>query len=261
MELTVKGKHLDVGDSLREHVRANLTHTADKYFAATLDATVTFTKEKNHRYRADISLHLGGGVVLEAANEADDPYPAFDGASARVATRLSRYKDRLRDHHKEESLADASAAAYTMFGSAENDEVEGGDEPAIIAEMETQVPTLAVADAVMRLELGNMPALLFRNPARGNYNMVYRRRDGNIGWVDPAVVNMPTLQAVSAPQAAAPKAKAKAKPKAKKAAPKKAAPKAKAKPAAKKTAKKAAKPAAKTKAKAKPGKKAAKKKR
>ncbi|MDE1152848.1 MAG: ribosome-associated translation inhibitor RaiA [Micavibrio sp.] len=115
MQLTVKGKHLDVGDSLREHVRTNLTHTAGKYFADPLDATVTFTKEKNHRYRADITIHLGGGVVLGAANEADDPYPAFDGASQRVATRLSRYKDRLRDHHRDEGLSETAAAAYTTL--------------------------------------------------------------------------------------------------------------------------------------------------
>lgn len=254
MHLTVKGKHLDVGDSLREHVRANLNHTAGKYFRDPLDATVTFTKEKNHRYSCGISIHLGGGVVLEAANEADDPYPAFDGASARVATRLSRYKDRLRDHHREEGLSESAAAAYTTFSSNENDEAEGGSEPAIIAEMEFQVPTLAVADAVMRLELGNMPALLFRNPARNNFNMVYRRRDGNIGWVDPAVTATPAHAPL--PTSVAPKA-----------APKKAAAK-KAKPAAKKpAAKKAAKPAAKKAAKPakaskqKPGKKAAKKKR
>ncbi len=258
MELTVKGKHLDVGDSLREHVRTNLVHTAGKYFQDPLDATVVFTKEKNHRYRASIVIHLGGGVILEAASEADDPYPAFDGASARVATRLSRYKDRLRDHHKDESLADASAAAYTLFSSNENDEVEGGQEGAIIAEMETQVPTLAVADAVMRLELGDLPALLFRNPARNNYNMVYRRKDGNIGWVDPAQVEVPKAARAAAP---APKAKAKA--------PAKPAAKAKAKPAAKPAAKKPA-PKFKAKAKAKPAnkmmnkkssKKAAKKKR
>ena len=184
MQLTVKGKHLDVGDSLREHVRANLTHTAGKYFRDPVEATVVFTKEKNHRYKADISIHVGRGIVLQAASEADDPYPAFDVASQRVATRLSRYKDRLRDHHRTEGLSEATAATYTTFSSNEN-EAEGGKAPAIVAETQTKVPVLAVADAVMRLELGDLPALLFRNAGHGGYNMVYRRKDGNIGWVDP----------------------------------------------------------------------------
>lgn len=184
MQLTVKGKHLDVGDSLRAHVEENLSHTAGKYFRDPIEATVIFTKEKNHRYKANVSIHVGRGVVLEATHEADDPYPAFDIASQRVATRLSRYKDRLRDHHRKEDPVELHTAAYTTFESNEN-EAEGGVEPAVIAEMETAVPTLAVADAVMRLELGDMPALMFKNFATGGYNMVYRRKDGNIGWIDP----------------------------------------------------------------------------
>jgi ribosomal subunit interface protein len=184
MQLTVKGKHLDVGDALREHVQTNLTHTTEKYFRDSVEATVTFTKEKNHRYKADISVHVGRGMVLAATYEADDPYPAFDVASQRIAKRLSRYKEKVRDHHRHEDAAEMLNAAYTTF-QANEDEPEGGHEPAIIAELQTQVPTLAVSDAVMRLELGDMPALLFKNPAHGGYNMVYRRKDGNIGWVDP----------------------------------------------------------------------------
>ena len=185
MQLTVKGKHLDVGDSLREHVLANLTHTAGKFFGENVEAIVTFTKEKNHRYKADISINVGRGVVLEAHNEADDPYVSFDGASARVSGRLGRYKDKLRDHHRKEDVVTLHTAAYTTFQSNEN-EPEGGVEPAIVAEIESQILTLAVADAVMRLELGDLPALMFKNPGNGEYNMVYRRKDGNIGWVDPA---------------------------------------------------------------------------
>ena len=183
MQLTVKGKHLDVGDSLRDHVKEILTHTAQKYFRDPIEATVIFSKEKNHLFKADISIHVGGGIVLQANHEADDPYPAFDVAAKLVARRLSRYKDKLRDHRKYE--ADDLAATYTTL-KGEDNEVEGGEEPVIIAEMEMQVQTLAVSDAVMRLELGNMPALMFKNPKTGGLNMVYRRKDGNIGWVDPA---------------------------------------------------------------------------
>lgn len=185
MQLTVKGKHLDVGDSLREHVRANLEHTAGKYFRNPVDATVIFTKEKGHRYRADISVHLGSGIVLQAQHEADEAYAAFDIAAHRVATRLARYKDKVRDHHRWEDPIAVHAAAYTTFQANEND-ANAGAGPVIVAEMQTQVATLAVSDAVMRLELGDLPALLFRNPANGQFNLVYRRKDGNIGWIEPA---------------------------------------------------------------------------
>lgn len=185
MQLTVKGKHLDVGDALREHVQEQLTHTAQKYFRDPIEATVVFSKEKkNHLFKADILIHVGGGIVLQTHHEAPDPYPAFDVAVKAAAKRLSRYKDRLRDHHKNEP--DVLAASYTTLATDE-DKADGGTEPAVIAEMETQILTLAVADAVMRLELGNMPALLFRNPKNGGINLVYRRRDGNIGWVDPPI--------------------------------------------------------------------------
>jgi ribosomal subunit interface protein len=182
MQLTVKGKHLDVGDALRSYVQTNLSHTASKYFRNPIDATVIFTKEKDHLYRADISVHLGGGVVLQAQHEADDPYPAFDVAAKHVAARLARYKDKVRDHHRWEEPLNTHIASYTTFEANEN---ESAGAPVTIAEMQTQVSMLAVADAVMRLELGDLPALMFKNPKHGGMNMVYRRKDGNIGWVDP----------------------------------------------------------------------------
>ncbi len=185
MDLTVKGIHLDVGDSLREHVRSNLKNAAEKYFNEAVEATAVFTKEKNHRYSAGISLHVKNGIVLESQFEADDPYPAFDQALTRMTSRLRKYKEKIRDHHRKDSPHDIHAA-YTTFESNDNDGAEGGNEPAIIAETQTNIPTLAVSDAVMRLELGDLPALLFKNPGNGQLNMVYRRKDGNIGWVDPA---------------------------------------------------------------------------
>ncbi len=182
MQLTVKGKHLDVGDALRAHVQEQLSHTAKKYFRDPIEATVIFSKEKNHLFKADISIHVGGGIVLQTEHEADDPYPAFDVAAKAAGKRLSRYKDKLRDHRK--TQPEELTANYTTLKPDEN-EAEGGTEPAVIAEMEMPVLTLAVADAVMRLELGGLPALLFRNAKHSGLNMVYRRKDGNIGWVDP----------------------------------------------------------------------------
>ena len=182
MHLTVKGKQLDVGDALRTHVQEQLSHTAKKYFRDPIEATVIFSKEKNHLFKADISIHVGGGVVLQTEHEAGDPYPAFDVAGQRLAKRLSRYKDKLRDHRR--NAPTEFTATYTTL-QGENSEAEGGTEPVVIAEMEMQVQTLAVADAVMLLELGDLPTLMFRNAKHGFLNTVYRRKDGNIGWIDP----------------------------------------------------------------------------
>ncbi|MCK4945371.1 MAG: ribosome-associated translation inhibitor RaiA [Alphaproteobacteria bacterium] len=183
MHLTIKGKQLDVGDALRTHVQEQLSHTVKKYFRDTIEATVIFSKEKNHLFKADISIHVSGGIVLQAEHEANDPYPAFDVAVQHLAKRLSRYKDKLRDHRRNEPTAELTATYTTLQG--EDSEAEGGTEPVVIAEMEMQVQTLAVADAVMLLELGDMPALMFRNAKHGSLNTVYRRKDGNIGWIDP----------------------------------------------------------------------------
>jgi ribosomal subunit interface protein len=209
MQLTVKGKQLDVGDSLRGHVEEHLNHITTKYFRDPLEATVIFSKEKNHLFKADISIHVGGGIVVQTHHEDSDPYPAFDVAAKAAGKRLSKYKEKLRDHRKTEP--DALTAAYTTFASEEVEEAEGGTGGAIIAEMETQILTLAVADAVMRLELGSMPALLFHNPKHGGLNMVYRRKDGNIGWIDPAIVEKAAAAKKSAASAkpAAPAAKKK----------------------------------------------------
>lgn len=181
MQLTVKGKHLDIGDSLRAHVQEQLTHTAQKYFRDPIEATVIFSKETNHLFSANISIHVGSGIVLQTHHEADDPYPAFDAAAKAAGKRLSRYKDKLRDHHKYEQLEDMTATYTTLQGESGDDEAGA----AVVAEMAMPILTLAVSDAVMRLELGGMPALMFKNPKHGGLNMVYRRVDGNIGWVDP----------------------------------------------------------------------------
>lgn len=188
MQLTVKGKQIDVGDALRTHVREKLSDSVKKYFPDPIEATVTFSREAGHLYRADIAIHVGRGILLQAQYEADDPYPAFDMASERVAKRMRRYKDRLRNHHDKMGAAadgelELMARAYTL--AAGEDDPESGDEPVIVAEMATPILTLTPGEAVMRMDLADLPALLFRNGSHGGLNMVYRRADGNIGWVDP----------------------------------------------------------------------------
>lgn len=188
MQLTVKGQQLDVGDALRTHVSESLSRILGKYFGDAIEVGVTFSRE-GHLFRAVVSAHVGRGIQLQAQGEADEPYPAFDAAAERLAKRLRRYKDRLRDHRKKAGPAPKSLPArqYILAGDAEEqgaeDEIEG--RPAVVAEMDTEIPSLTVSEAVMRMDLADLPALMFRNSSHDGLNMIYRRADGNIGWIDP----------------------------------------------------------------------------
>ncbi|WP_445680222.1 ribosome hibernation-promoting factor, HPF/YfiA family [Radicibacter daui] len=191
MQLTIRGKQIDVGDALRTHVSGALTEVANKYFNDPIEANVVFSRE-GHMFKCDVVIHVGKRILLQANAEANEPYPSFDGAAEKIGKRLRRYKRRLRDHHL--NGADGvspTTAQYNVIESRDDLDDEAGEHadgaPVIIADMTTQVETLAVSDAVMRLDLGNLSALMFRNPAHGGLNMIYRRPDGNIGWVDPAV--------------------------------------------------------------------------
>jgi len=184
MQLSVKGKQIDVGDALRQHVEAQLKDITGKYFNNTLDAQVTFSREA-HMFRADIAVHAGRGILLQANAAASEPYPAFDLAAARIASRLRRYKKKIIDlHHESHKHAEAVIANSFVLNSEEHEE-EANDNPVVVAEMTTPIEMLTVSEAVMRLDLGDLPALMFRNKGHGGLNMIYRRPDGHIGWVDP----------------------------------------------------------------------------
>lgn len=194
MQVTVKGKQLDVGDALRTHVNETLTQMVGKYFANPLEATVVLSKEA-HLYTADIQVHVGRGILLQSNAVASEPYPAFDEAAEKVAKRLRRYKRRLRDHNNKPGAAEERLPARKYILEAPTEEVEeeaapsaesADGAPIIVAEMQTHIELLTVSEAVMRMDLGELPALMFRNRAHGGLNMVYRRPDGNVGWVDPA---------------------------------------------------------------------------
>ncbi|MGF1592401.1 MAG: ribosome hibernation-promoting factor, HPF/YfiA family [Kiloniellaceae bacterium] len=188
MQLSVKGKQLDVGDALRTHVDESLSRILDKYFGDALEVTVTLSRDA-HLYCAVISAHVGRGIQLEAHGEANEPYPAFDGAADRLSKRLRRYKRRLRDHNsKAVETAPLPAQQYILSGDdpEESGEASNADgQPAVVAEMTTEIPMLTVSEAVMRMDLANLPAMMFRNSAHGGLNMIYQRSDGNIGWIDP----------------------------------------------------------------------------
>ncbi len=188
MQLSVKGKQLDVGDALRTHVGDSLSRILGKYFGDAIEVSVTFSRH-GHLYRAVVAAHVGRGIQVRAQGDADEPYPAFDSAADRLAKRLRRYKRRLRNHHKGAGpvLAALPAQQYILAGDAESeaaeDEIDG--RPVVVAEMATEIPSLTVSEAVMRMDLAELPALMFRNSSHSGLNMVYRRPDGNIGWIDP----------------------------------------------------------------------------
>ena len=188
MQLSVKGQQIDVGTALRGHMEESLTRMLGKYFGDAIDARVTLSRT-GHVFRAVVSAHVGRNIHLEAHGEADQPYPAFDAAADRLSKRLRRHKQRLRDHHKEDPGEQESLPAqqYILSGEAgENGEWEHQeDQPVVVAEMTTDIPILTVSEAVMRMDLSDQPAMMFRNRAHGGLNLVYRRNDGNIGWIDP----------------------------------------------------------------------------
>ena len=194
MHLTVSGKQLDVGEALRKHVEQTLTDIVGKYFSHAVDAHVTFSRQA-HLYRADIKVHAARGLVLQSTADATDPYPAFDQATERMGQRLRRYKDRLVKTHSHRPETNegvpedlAAGSAYYVIDSEKADtaaDIDAKGHPAIVAETTLMVENLTVSEAVMRLDLGQLPAVLFKNRAHGGLNMVYRRADGNIGWVDP----------------------------------------------------------------------------
>jgi ribosomal subunit interface protein len=193
MNLTVKGKHIDVGDALRSHVGQQLIAVTEKYFSNPIDATVVFAHEA-HLYRADISVRVGRGIMLQSGAEATDIYAAFDTAADKVGKRLRRYKRRLRDHHLNGAAASAAEAEQVparqyVIESDGGGEEDVSSEPVIVAEMDTTIETMSVAEAVMRMDLAELPALMFRSGAHGGLNMIYRRPDGHVGWVDPKALS------------------------------------------------------------------------
>ena len=186
MEILVTGKHLDVGHALRGHIESNLDATVAKYFNNAVDANVTISREPDG-FRADISAHPGRGLLVQGGATAVDVYAAFDGALARIAKQLRRYKRRIRDHHKGRRHDDTlPAQQYIIAAESADQELDEAAEPPIIAEMPTDIPTLSVGEAVMQMDLGDLPVVMFRNRAGGVFNVVYRRPDGNIGWIDPS---------------------------------------------------------------------------
>jgi len=183
VDVRVAGHQVDTGQSLREHAIARIEELTEKYFSRAVAANVTFGRGPINDFTCDIIAPVAQGVVLKASHRAQEAQLAFNGAADRIEKQLRRYVKRLREH-KANGQPYVENAGYTVFSPPiESD--EGPSNPAIIAETRVDIPEASVSDAVMLMDLRNTSALMFKNSVSGDFNMIYRREDGNIGWVEP----------------------------------------------------------------------------
>lgn len=188
MEIRVSGHQMETGAALQEHASDRLNAIIDKYFDKALYSSVTFSKVPAGSFRCDIVCHVMQGLILKGAAIASDAHQALDQAAEKINKQLRRYKRRLNDHHQQASIAAREEdAAYTVFAAGEDEEEAAANAaPLVIAETRVDIPETTVSNAVMMLDLRNTNALFFKNAGTGRHNMVYRRDDGSIGWVEPA---------------------------------------------------------------------------
>lgn len=188
MRYQISGKHIEIGENLPEHIKAEISEVIAKYAERPTECIITFSKDR-HVFHCDATIHLSTGLAVNAHGKADEIYASFESAKTRMEKQLRRYKRRLKDHHNKRTtpVEVMGASQYILASSSdESDEVEPEDlQPIIIAEMETGIKSLSVGEAVMQMEIADEAVLLFRNEKHGRVNVVYRRADGNVGWIDP----------------------------------------------------------------------------
>ena len=190
MDIRVSGHQIDTGEALQSYVADRLNAMVEKYFSRALSSHITFGKGAHGAFTSDIVTHVNKGLILKSHGDAQDVHLSFDQAAEKLDKQLRRYKRRVQDRHQQSahSLLE-DEAAYTVF-AAPNETADDTDDfsteaPPVVAETTADIPEASVADAVMMLDLRDTGALLFKNAKTGTHNMVYRRRDGSIGWVEP----------------------------------------------------------------------------
>ena len=185
MSLRISGKHMELGDSFRSSISSRIADAIDKYFDGGFSGHVTVEKAGS-RYAADCNLHLDSGISLQAEGQGQEPQAAFEQAADRIEKRLRRYKRKLKDRNVEQvQVEDIAYRVMEHVGDDDVTEVAVDHAPAIVAESTLSLKTLSVANAVMELDLKDSPVFVFRNSKTKHVNIVYRRNDGNIGWIDP----------------------------------------------------------------------------
>jgi len=187
MRYQISGKQIDIGEALTTHVQSEMGDMLAKYSGRPTEAQVVFSKS-GHEYVCESVIHLSTGLNAQAKGHSTEIYAAFDASCEKMDKQLRRYKRRLKDHHKERSqpVELSGAGSYILAATEESEEATPeSDAPVIIAETESQIPSISVGEAVMQMELANSPVIVFRNEKHSRINVVYRRDDGNIGWIDP----------------------------------------------------------------------------
>jgi ribosomal subunit interface protein len=185
MGLRISGKSVDVGEAFRGHAEARVGEALRKYFDGGFTGHVTVARDGSG-FRTDCAIHLDTGIVLQAEGRAQDVHQSFDIAADRIEKRLRRYKGKLKDHHAKTRADAVPTTEYVLAAPDEAIEVADAD-PVVIAEETTNLMTMTVRGAVMAMDLTDAPIVLFRNAGHGGVNVVYRRNDGNIGWIDPTL--------------------------------------------------------------------------
>ena len=189
MTLRISGKNVDIGDALRTHITDRVEDALSKYFTGGFTGHVTVSRE-GAGFKSECTLHLDTGIVLQVSAQDPDPRASFDLSADKIEKRLRRYKRKLKDHHGQNGHAKDSfeAASYVLASPEDEEEVPADFNPLVIAETSAKIKTMTVGMAVMELDLSEAPVVMFKNAANGGVNVVYRRKDGNIGWIDPALV-------------------------------------------------------------------------
>jgi ribosomal subunit interface protein len=187
MRYQISGKQLDIGESLTNHVKDGIGEIVTKYAQRPTEITVTFSKDA-HEFKCESTIHLSTGITVAAEGKSTEIYDSFEKCSEKIEKQLRRYKRRLKDHHKDRvtPVEVMEASAYILASEdAENLNEPESLQPVIVAEMETKIQSLSVGEAVMQMELTDAVVLVFQNEGHKRLNVVYKRKDGNIGWIDP----------------------------------------------------------------------------
>ena len=189
MRYQITGKQIDIGEALQSYVKAQLDDVVDKYAQRPIDAMIVFSKSGTE-FHCETTVHLSTGLTAQARARAFDIYPTFDLCCEKMEKQLRRYKRRLKDHHRDRTqpveAVDASTYVIAAGENGQGDDSEPSSlTPVIIAEVPTRIPSISVGEAVMQMELAEAPVLVFRNEGTDGVNVVYRRDDGNIGWIEP----------------------------------------------------------------------------
>ncbi|MBD0413157.1 ribosome hibernation-promoting factor, HPF/YfiA family [Oryzicola mucosus] len=187
MNLRISGKHMDIGDAFRTRIEARIGEAVDKYFDGGFSGHVNVVKSGS-RYNADCMIRLDTGISLQATAEALDPVASFESAAEKLDKRLRRYKRRLKSHSAGAANGNFTDVAYSVVAPLADDDEEVPEDyaPTIVAESSVELKTMSVASAVIELDTKDSPVFMFRNAGNDHLNIVYRRADGNIGWIDPS---------------------------------------------------------------------------